>query len=169
MISLEEVTAEKLQRFQDNILEIERASFPTPWSLNAFKEELNRTISHLWVLIVDGELVGYICFWVLGGQIHLMNVAVHPERRRKGFGCCLLAKMVEAGISEGAEEACLEVRPSNVIARAFYKKAGFKEIACRPRYYRETNEDAIVMSISLLPRGARSLQTNYESGMEGAS
>ena len=166
MISVEEVTAENFQRFQDNILEVERASFPTPWSLQAFEEEIKRPISHLWVLIVDGELGGYICFWVFGGEVHLMNVAVHPERRRRGLGGCLLDKMIEVGVSEGARKAWLEVRPSNVIARAFYNRAGFSEIGRRPHYYKETNEDAIIMNLSLVPEDASLREANDKFRVE---
>lgn len=166
MISLEEVSAENFQRFQDSILKVERSSFPSPWSLSAFKEEIKRPISHLWVLIVDGQFGGYICFWVFGGEVHLMNVAVHPERRRRGLGGRLLGKMMAVGVSERAKKAWLEVRPSNVIARAFYKKAGFKEVGRRPRYYKETNEDAIIMSLSLVSEDASLREAEDRLGIE---
>ncbi|MDY6973163.1 MAG: ribosomal protein S18-alanine N-acetyltransferase [Thermodesulfobacteriota bacterium] len=149
MTSLIDVTSKNFHWFQDNILETERASFPSPWSLNMFREELNRPISRLWVLLINREFGGYICFWMLGDEIHLMNIAVHPSRRGKGLARYLLTKMIEAGVSKGVKAAWLEVRPSNIAARIVYKKGGFREIARRPRYYRDTNEDAIVMSLSL--------------------
>ena len=149
MSSLVEVTSENFPIFQWDILEIERTSFPSPWNLNSFSREIDRSISHLWVSLIDEVLGGYICFWIFADETHLMNVAVHPEWRGKGFGERLLCKMIEVGISKGAKTAWLEVRPSNLVARALYEKGGFKEVGFRPRYYRETNEDAIIMCMPL--------------------
>ncbi|MBC8179170.1 MAG: ribosomal protein S18-alanine N-acetyltransferase [Deltaproteobacteria bacterium] len=150
MSSLVEVTGDNFPTFQWDILEIERTSFPSPWDLKSFSSEIDRSISHLWTLLIDEVLKGYICFWIFANETHLMNIAVHPEWRGKGLGEGLLCKMIEVGISEGAKTAWLEVRPSNLVARSLYEKAGFKEVGFRPRYYKETNEDAIIMSLPLL-------------------
>jgi len=150
MSSLVEVTGDNFPTFQWDILEIERTSFPSPWDLKSFSSEIDRSISHLWTLLIDEVLKGYICFWIFANETHLMNIAVHPEWRGKGLGEGLLCKMIEVGISEGAKTAWLEVRPSNIVARSLYEKAGFKEVGFRPRYYKETNEDAIIMSLPLL-------------------
>jgi len=150
MSSLVEVTGDNFPTFQWDILEIERTSFPSPWDLKSFSSEIDRSISHLWTLLLDEVLKGYICFWIFANETHLMNIAVHPEWRGKGLGEGLLCKMIEVGISEGAKTAWLEVRPSNLVARSLYEKAGFKEVGFRPRYYKETNEDAIIMSLPLL-------------------
>ena len=147
MSSLVEVTGGNFVIFQWDILEIERKSFPSPWDLSSFSSEIDRSISHLWVSLIDEVLGGYICFWIFANETHLMNVAVHPEWRGKGLGKRLLSKMIEVGISKGAKTAWLEVRPSNFVARSLYEKAGFKEVGFRPRYYRETNEDAVIMSL----------------------
>jgi ribosomal-protein-alanine N-acetyltransferase len=152
MISLVEITEKNFQLFQRYILAIENASFPSPWTLNAFRQELNKVVSHFWALTVDEVLAGYICFWIFAGEIHLMNIAVYPKMRRKGFGCYLLAKMIEVGKSRMIGKAWLEVRPSNVRARALYQKMGFRETGRRPRYYADTNEDAIAMSLPLLQK-----------------
>lgn len=158
MISLVNITADNIHRFLDDILEIERASFPSPWSSKAFHRETTRRASHFWALLADGAFLGYICFGMFSGEIHLMNLAVHPKKRGNGFGSHLLAKMIEAGRSEGAEKAWLEVRPSNIMARFLYKKSGFKETGRWPRYYDDTDEDAIVMSMPLLPNRANRLE-----------
>ena len=163
MTSLVDITAENFHRFQGDILETERASFPSPWSLNMFKEEINRQVSRLWVLLKDEEFAGHICFWMLDDEIHSMNIAVHPSRRGKGLGRYLLNKMIETGVSEGVKAAWLEVRPSNVMARMLYQKRGFREIARRPRYYRDSNEDAIVMSLSLFQDEASRSQAGADS------
>jgi len=159
MISLVNITAENIHRFLDDILEIERSSFPSPWSSKAFHQETIRRVSHFWAIMTEGVFLGYICFWMFSGEIHLMNIAIHPKKRGNGFGSYLLAKMIEAGRSEGAETAWLEVRPSNIMARFLYKKVGFKETGRWPRYYDDTNEDAIVMSMSLFPNEEKQFQT----------
>ena len=150
MRSLLKVTGENFPTFQKDILEIERTSFPSPWDFNSFSNEIGRSISYLWVSLIDEVLGGYICFWIFANETHLMNVAVHPEKRGKGLGEGLLYKMIEVGISKGAKTAWLEVRPSNLEARSLYDKTGFNEVGFRPRYYKETNEDAIIMSLPLL-------------------
>ncbi len=150
MSSLVEVTGDNFPTFQWDILEIERTSFPSPWDLNSFSSEIGRSFSLLWTLLIDEVLKGYICFWIFANETHLMNIAVHPEWRSKELGKGLLCKMIEVGISKRAKTAWLEVRPSNLVARSLYEKAGFKEVGFRPRYYKETNEDAIIMSLPLL-------------------
>jgi ribosomal-protein-alanine N-acetyltransferase len=153
MSSLVRVTAENFDRLERRILAIEKVSFPSPWTSEAFREEVQRSFSSLWVFLDKEEVRGYICFWSMAGELHLMNIAVHPERRREGLGRTLLEKMIITGIREGAECALLEVRPSNTPARALYKKAGFHEIGRRTRYYRDTGEDAILMALQLKPSG----------------
>jgi ribosomal-protein-alanine N-acetyltransferase len=151
MISLIIIDKDNFRYFEDDILEIEKASFPSPWSPDAFREEVNKTVSHLWGLIMNEEFVGYICFWEFAGEIHLMNIAVHPDRRGRGLGQYMLNRMIEAGKSKGFQTAWLEVRPSNVAARRLYEKTCFRETGRRPQYYKDTHEDAIVMSLQNLP------------------
>ena len=161
MISLVDITPNNFHRFQGDILEIERVSFPSPWSLSAFRQEVNCPLSRLWALLINTSFAGYICFWMFGGEIHLMNIAVHPLKRGNGLGSHLLNRMIAEGIAKGVETAWLEVRPSNVAAKGLYEKVGFKEISRRPQYYRDTNEDGIVMALSLLksaPGGLYSFQ-----------
>ena len=161
MISLIEINKENILQYREQILAIERVSFPTPWSGDAFDKEVRRNISHLWALVNDGALLGYVCFWIFADEIHLMNIAVHPERRGKGLGRHMLAKVLDRGSAQGVSVTWLEVRPSNLAARLLYGSAGFREIGRRPRYYTDTNEDAIVMSLTLareahpLPRAGR--------------
>jgi len=150
MISIVDIDARNISRFQMDILEIEKSSFPSPWSANGFREEINRPVSHLWGLITGESFAGYICFWMFAGEIHLMNIAIHPEKRGKGLGLYLLIKMVEKGKFEGIDTVWLEVRPSNIMARMLYEKMGFKETGRRLRYYTDTCEDAIVMTLSLV-------------------
>lgn len=149
MSFLKRVTRENFAEYQNNILEIERDSFAEPWDLNSFSKELSRSVSHLWVSLVDEVLKGYICFWIFADEVHLMNIAVHRLWRRKGLGAGLLRKMLEVGAQRGSRSAWLEVRPSNLSARSLYSRTGFRQVGVRPGYYRETGEDAIVMTLNL--------------------
>jgi [ribosomal protein S18]-alanine N-acetyltransferase len=144
-----ELGPENFPVYAEGIFDIEKASFPSPWSISAFKAETEKHISHLWVLISDAAVSGYICFWVLESEIQLLNLAVHPEKRRTNLGQFLLTRMVEKGISSGMKNVWLEVRQSNWGARNLYKKTGFREVGIRPNYYSETNEDAILMTLEL--------------------
>ena len=169
MISLQKVTPENFHRFKDPILAVEKSSFLSPWSIRAFEAETKRSVSQLWALLTGVKIGGYICFWIFADETHLTNIAVHPQRRKRGFGGCLLKKLMEASLSEGATKAWLEVRPSNLGARTFYIKAGFTEISRKPRYYRETNEDAIIMSISLAPQDTGLRKSGYIWNVEHAA
>lgn len=164
MISLVDVTKANLPLFQRQILEIENLSFPSPWTLNSFIQEINRLISHFWALTIDKELAGYICFWIVSGEIHLMNIAVHPGKRGNGFGHYMLRKMIKVGKSKAVQTAWLEVRPSNLIAIALYQKMGFRETGRRPRYYADTKEDAVVMSLPLFDKEVNCQELDEQPG-----
>jgi len=144
-----EIGPDNFSVYAEEILEIENASFPSPWSINAFKAETEKHISHLWVLISETTVSGYICFWLLETEIQLINLAVHPKKRGIRLGQFLLTRMIEKGVSERIKNVWLEVRPSNCGARNLYKKMGFHEAGIRPKYYSESNEDAILMSLAL--------------------
>jgi ribosomal-protein-alanine N-acetyltransferase len=157
MLSLVDITAETYKHYLDQIIEIENVSFPSPWSMKAFKAEIQNPSACLWALIEDEVLSGYICFWMFDSEIQLINIAIHPEKRQQGFGEYLLTKMIEDCISKAKHYIWLEVRPSNAAAKRLYQKMGFVEVGRRKRYYTDTNEDAIVMSLALSQR--RSLRS----------
>jgi len=148
MPELIEIGSENFLIYADRILEIEKASFLSPWSRAAFRAETEKNISRLWVLVSDDKVAGYICFWIVGDEIQILNLAVHPEKRHLGLGQFLLTRMIETGISAGVKNAWLEVRPSNLSARNLYKQQGFREIGIRPNYYPESKEDAILMNLT---------------------
>ena len=160
MTSLVPITKENFPAFSRKILEIEELSFPSPWSLNALRSEIENPVSHLWALEMGRFLSGYICFWMFGGEIQLINLAVHPHDRGKGLGHYLLTRMIETGLSKGIGHIWLEVRPSNVAARNLYERLGFEEAYRRPGYYPDTREDAIVMSLNLLEKDTYHLISN---------
>jgi [ribosomal protein S18]-alanine N-acetyltransferase len=144
-----EIGPDNFTVYAEEILKIERASFAAPWSLNAFRAEVEKTVSHLWVLASDEKVLGYICFWLLEGEIQLINIAVCPECRRSGLGQFLLEELIREGVSRGVQSVWLEVRRSNSAAINLYGKMGFIKVGIRPKYYSETNEDAIMMSLEL--------------------
>lgn len=133
------------------IFAIEKASFPTPWSRWTFLAELTQPISHF---LVAGpappspwELWGYIVFWIAADEMHLLNLAVQPQQRRRGIARALLSEALNQARTLGAQVAWLEVRPSNAAARALYASFGFKEEGRRPGYYDDTQEDAILLAL----------------------
>ena len=149
MTSFVKINTENYHLYIERILEIENLSFPSPWSLRAFLEEIKNPISHLWVAVENKVLSGNICFWMFDREIQTINLAVHPDKRNRSLGQYLLTKMIEEGISNGIPNIWLEVRRSNSAAKHLYEKFGFEAVGCRPRYYKETNEDAIIMALAL--------------------
>jgi len=129
----------------DEILMIERVSFPTPWSRGIFMGELEYPLCRGLVALVRGRIVGYICFAIVYDEIHLRNLAVHEEWKRQGVASELLSQMIAVSAVEGAQYATLEVRRSNTAALGLYKRFGFVVEGVRPSYYSDTREDALIM------------------------
>ncbi|HOD36780.1 MAG TPA: ribosomal protein S18-alanine N-acetyltransferase [Syntrophales bacterium] len=131
------------------IMKIERASFPVPWSEALFRQELEFALSRSLVAKSKGETggdaVGYITYWVIYDEIHVNNLAVKPDFRRRGIASRLVGTALEKALAEGAIRCTLEVRASNEAARRLYEKFGFTVQGVRSRYYAESGEDALVM------------------------
>ncbi len=125
------------------VLSIERRSFPTPWSLAMFVLELSKPSGVCLAASEDDELLGYLVCSRYDRIWHLMNVAVRPERRRRGIARRLIARLLE----EAGRELpfTLEVRVSNHGAIAMYEELGFRSAGVRPRYYQDNGEDALIM------------------------
>jgi ribosomal-protein-alanine N-acetyltransferase len=136
-----------------DVLAIERVSFPQPWSLGQFKKELKNPISFCYTARVtvdgmEGEGVGgYMIFWIVHGEAHILNIAVAPELRRMGLGKRLLSFAIKLMREKGVVEVFLEVRVSNKASIRLYEGFGFEHAYVRPRYY--GNEDALVMRLVL--------------------
>ena len=134
------------------VLEIERRSFAQPWSRAFFEKELATPFARL--TVADEEtfgrmrVVGYTCRWRVTDEVHLLNVAVHPERRGLGYGRELVGAVVEEARGGAARVVFLEVRAGNVIARRLYRQLGFKDLGVRRSYY-GPGQDAIVMELRL--------------------
>ncbi|MCU0596991.1 MAG: ribosomal protein S18-alanine N-acetyltransferase [Desulfobacterota bacterium] len=149
MTSLVQVTVENQEFYLDRILEIERASFSTPWSVNGFLQELENPVAQLWALMSGKALLGYGCFWAVQDEMQVLDLAVHPGFRGQGRGSLLLAKMIDLAGSRGISRIWLEVRASGSSARRLYEKFGFVESGRRKNYYTDPLEDAIVMSLDV--------------------
>jgi ribosomal-protein-alanine N-acetyltransferase len=145
-LTLEPMTLEDL----DDVLVIERASFQTPWSRGAFRYELTQNrVARCSVARWRGRLVGYLCLWEIGHEIHVTNLATHPDVRRHGVARVLLGGVLDDARGRAVTLAFLEVRPTNTEALGLYERFGFRVIGRRKGYYFDTGEDALVMEARL--------------------
>jgi [ribosomal protein S18]-alanine N-acetyltransferase len=129
----------------DAVMEIELASFTTPWRHATFAGLLARPDADLIGAVRHGSLVAYAVCWTVGDQAELGNVAVSAPERRRGTGRRLVRAVLERVRERGATECFLEVRESNLSAIALYEQCGFTSIGVRRRYYTKPVEDAIVL------------------------
>ncbi|SHI74378.1 [SSU ribosomal protein S18P]-alanine acetyltransferase [Malonomonas rubra DSM 5091] len=134
------------------VLQVEQQSYPHPWSSGQFRQELNNAVSSVELLWHDEQLAGYICYWLIAGEMQILNVATAPEFRRQGVGSRLLQHAFDRCASRGLERAWLEVRTGNAAAIALYRKHGFVADVVRSGYYRD-GEDALLMVKDFPPAG----------------
>jgi [ribosomal protein S18]-alanine N-acetyltransferase len=135
------------------IMAIERDSYPTPWSEDTFRSELVSPLSTILIGRRDqvrGKCVaGYAVYWRVADEIHLHNIAVRRDLRRKGIAKMILTDAMRRSRLEGARWVTLEVRQSNVPAQMMYHNFGFSVKGVRPGYYTDTREDALIMWLDL--------------------
>jgi ribosomal-protein-alanine N-acetyltransferase len=137
----------------DAVMAIERLCFPTPWVRQAFSDELARPWARLEVLrqVATGLVVGFCNYWIVMDELQVMNVAVHPDERRRGHAARLVEHILSEARRNNIRVVSLEVRVSNHAAQALYRKFGFREVGTRPRYYADNGEDALLMDRELSP------------------
>jgi ribosomal-protein-alanine N-acetyltransferase len=137
----------------DAIVEVEHASFPSPWTRAAFADELERPWARLEVLrhLPTGRVLAYCNYWLVADELQILNVAVRPEERRRGHAARLLDHVVAVAREARVRVISLEVRASNTPAAALYRKLGFREVGVRPKYYANNGEDALLMDLELGP------------------
>lgn len=137
------------------VMEIERRSFAQPWSRPFFEKELATPFARLMVAVEQGSpretVVGYTCAWRVTDEVHLLNVAVHPERRGLGLGRALVEAVIAQAVDNQARVVFLEVRAGNVVARRLYRRLGFRDLGIRRGYY-GPGQDAVVMELRLSGR-----------------
>lgn len=139
------------------ILAIERASFPTAWSAKGYERELleNRNAFYTTLSHETAGAVGYAGYWLLADEVHISIIAVDPAWRGRKLGELLLLNLLFSAYTHPAILATLEVRRSNEVAKALYRKYGFEEVGMRPRYYHDNNEDAVLMTVEPLDEAYR--------------
>lgn len=127
------------------VAELEKLCFSDPWSENSIASELDNKLA-LWLVAVENEaVVGYIGSQTVLDESDMMNVAVHPDHRRKGIAEALVNGLVEELKIRGSGCLTLEVRESNAPAIVLYEKLGFTQIGKRPNYYRNPKENALIL------------------------
>ncbi len=140
------------------VMRIEEVSFSTPWSKGMFLTELrDNPFSNLLVARGParpgehprGRVVGYCCFWLLFGEVHIMNLAVDPASRREGIARRLVEDVLRVSRENRVSSVHLEVRKSNDAARLLYEHLGFKAVGIRRNYYDRPREDALLMALKL--------------------
>ncbi len=130
----------------DAVLQVEKASFVTPWSRAAFEAEVgDNDLACYLVAEADGQVIGYAGMWLILDEAHVTNVALLPAYRGRGLGSTLMGALCEVAKTVGARRMTLEVRPSNLAAQRLYGKLGFEVRGVRPGYYTDTKEDALIM------------------------
>ena len=149
-VDIRPMTAADLPR----VLEIEQVAFRNPWSA----ELLRRELGHDWSTILVAEepgargqvtLVGFVIFWIVHDELHVLNVATAPEHRNRGVARRVLEAALDTGRRKRCTLATLEVRRSNAAALGLYRDFGFRPVGIRPNYYVDEGEDAIVMVLDL--------------------
>ena len=136
----------------EQVIAIDRESFSFPWPERSFRFELtDNPASRCWVAELDGKIVGMIVVWLIVDEVHVTTIATHPDFRRQGIAKNLLSHALQHLSTEGAQSSFLEVRASNLAAQDLYRKFGFEESGVRRRYYRDNDEDAILMTLSAIP------------------
>jgi ribosomal-protein-alanine N-acetyltransferase len=134
-----------------SIIDLDQKSFSLPWPERSFRFELTaNSASRCWVAELDGKIVGMIVVWLIVDEAHVATIATHPDFRRRGIGTKLLSHALRLMMDEGASSSFLEVRESNFSAQEMYRKFGYEVSGRRPRYYKDNNEDAILMNLASL-------------------
>ena len=135
----------------DGVAAVEAATFPTPWSRDAFASEMRNVAARYLVAEKDGQVIGYAGAWIILDESHITNIAVLKEARGQGIGRALTAGLLRYLANLGAAYATLEVRKSNEIAQNLYKSLGFIKLGVRKRYYEDNGEDALIMVCDHMP------------------
>jgi ribosomal-protein-alanine N-acetyltransferase len=140
----------------DSVMVIDRLSFRLPWPESAYQHDLmNNPNAILWVAEEDSrnngsKVIGMVDVWLILDEAHIATLAIHPDYRSNGIAASLLQMVLLEAFKSGARRAMLEVRASNQIAQSLYKSFGFEIVTRRRRYYRDNNEDALLMNLDNL-------------------
>ncbi|MBQ9517266.1 MAG: ribosomal protein S18-alanine N-acetyltransferase [Eubacterium sp.] len=125
------------------IVKIEQSCFSTPWTEQGISESIENEHTHLYLALADGKAAGYMGVQIFSGEGYVTNVATLPEFRRQGIAKAL----IERALQNDMEFLTLEVRESNNAAILLYKSFGFEQVGVRPHFYRNPDENAVLMTI----------------------
>lgn len=129
-----------------SMAELEKICFAEPWSEESLYHEIIGNNMALYIVAEDGgRIVGYAGIWLIAGEGHITNVAVHPDYRRRHIGEAIVSTILAEAEAAGAVRQTLEVRRSNAPAQGLYAKFGFRAEGVRKGYYEDNKEDAIIM------------------------
>jgi ribosomal-protein-alanine N-acetyltransferase len=132
---------------------IDKASFSLPWPEKSYHYELTQNPSSMALVAEltsqDGPptVIGLSVVWIIVNETHIATIAIHPDYRGQGFGKRLLADTLRHSILRGANQATLEVRDGNWLAQQMYRQFGFTIVGRRYHYYKDNNEDAVLMTL----------------------
>ncbi len=129
----------------DAVADLELKCFAMPWSRADFFREVKNELAEYVVGVLDKKIVAYAGAWVSFDQAEVMHVAVTPELRGQGVGTILFGELIKAVKERGAKSITLEVRPSNTAAIKLYENFGLRSVGRRKNYYRDNDEDALIM------------------------
>jgi len=139
----------------DEVMEIERAAFRHPWSAELFRRELEHDWSTILICIepltsaaggrASERIAGFLIYWLVHDEVHILNVATDPQHRRRGIAKFLMSETERRALQAGATLMTLEVRRSNVAALELYRGFDYRAVGVRPNYCDDEGEDAIVM------------------------
>lgn len=133
----------------EQVVAIDQVSFSLPWPSSSFIYELKDNFSsRSWVAEMDRRVAAMMVGWLIMDELHIATIATHPDYRRRGIGKKLLLHALRAAKAEGVTRAFLEVREGNHAALSMYRNLGFAEDGRRNEYYKDNNEDAILMSLN---------------------
>jgi [ribosomal protein S18]-alanine N-acetyltransferase len=140
------------------VVEIEETTGLSQWGWEAYRSELEKPEAVMLVARRNApedetgrRLSGYIAARINADELHINNIGVWADARRRGVGGALLGAALELAARCGAYEAVLEVRAGNLPAQAMYERLGFEVVGERRNYYKEPVEDAKIMTRRLAP------------------
>lgn len=133
------------ERHLADVAALEKLVHSSPWSEQAFRNELNNEPGVFIVAEENGRVVAYAGMWLIVDEAHVINIAVAPDRRREGLGKRLMIELLARAQERGATCSTLEVRASNQSAIQLYEGLGYVSSGVRKRYYPDNREDAVVM------------------------
>jgi [ribosomal protein S18]-alanine N-acetyltransferase len=130
----------------DAVLELEQRCHLHPWTREIFARELAYELSETDLLLLGGQLAGYIVSWLVADEVEIQNIVTNPELRRQGLARILLSYVFARSMELGAKRALLEVRADNLAAITLYEQLGFQINGRRGHYYSD-GEAALLMSL----------------------